>query len=321
MKKYSIKKYVAWTLLASMVICSGCGGRSGVNSETQSVKDVNYDIQKESEKESEKERETRTITDVTIETVKQSNVHVFDERGQERFDITPKDGKVITATPMSYDAALAATDRTKKYFYYADGDTNVALKYENGEPKELNINGKSIKTSLKQESGGPNIWLRDLNKDGKRDIIIEWDGYRYYDIMVVVSDGDTYKEIELPKKLPEISAVALDDYKMQVVSKECNVNQEYVMENRFAHSMLNSYMVYYDNGKLANTSYNIPISFTTTVETDCYEVGSDTVIAVKNMVQSGSDFTGITLVYYYRFTADGTMKTDVKMINENYYPF
>lgn len=310
MKKGVWLKHSLMVLITvGLITACGCGGKTTANKEMESVKESNTFIEEESSAERQ--------TDATV----QKETQIFEARKEERFDFTPEGGKAIASNTMILDEKQYATNRNVKCFKYSEGDMNISFTFENENNGELNINGTTVKTTLRNESGGPNIWLRDINKDGKKDVIVEWEGYRYYDIIVVLSEGNTYKTVELDDTLPDINAVAIDDYKMKVTSKACNVDAEYVMEYRFAYDMLNSYKVYYDIGKVAITNYNIPIDFVTTTETDCYEVDGDTVVAVKNMVRSGGNFTGITLIYYYRFTAGGSVKKEVKMVNENWYPF
>ncbi|MBQ4282403.1 MAG: hypothetical protein IJB96_00560 [Lachnospira sp.] len=293
-------------LVLVMCLCCGCSDSEAVSNETRDMVD----------KETQSESQTETPTEVVTE--KQTTI--FDVRPEKRYDITPEGAKAIPATRMVSDMNLQSNSN-KRHYYYSEDDMNISLKYDNSETPMLNINGKSLQITLSSESGGPNIWTRDLNKDGKKDVIIEWEGYRHYDIKVVLSKGSGYEEITLEQNIPDIDITLMDDYKMRVVSKQCNVDAEYEIENWFSYDLLNSYLVYYEDGKLFNTLYEIKPEHNKITETDCYESGGDTIVAVKNMVQSSSHFTGITVVYYYRFTPDGTMKTEIKMVNENYYPF
>ena len=316
-------------LLISMAIISimllvGCGTDGEVSKETQSREESSIVS----------EAETSIIIDMDVE--RPTETQIYEARKEECYELGDKfhkNGKEFEryyCPTMEYDFEKSNNDKNIKYFNYV-WDHDLTYYFEGDKGGVFNIGDIAVETTLKYEYGCPAVLGNDFNKDGKYDYIIKWEGYRNWDSIIIMSDGDTYKQVDLEQDYKDISATLLDDYKMKVVSKTYGVDSEYIMANRFAYNMLNSYKMYYDIGKAAYPGYNIPITAAVTTDTNCYcELLTEaqmmnnepcSIVTVKKMLKSESDFIGISLIYYYIFDAEGTMTTEVKMVNENWYPY
>lgn len=317
-----LKQLLISMAMISIMLLVGCGTDSEVSKETQSREESSIAA----------EAETSIIIDMDVE--RPTETQIYEARKEECYELGErfyKNGMEFVRdywATMEYDFAISNNDKNIKCFSCFD---YYVYSFEGDKGGVFYIGDIAVETTLKYELGCPAMRVEDFNRDGESDYIIKWQGYRNWDSIIVMSDGDTYKQVDLEQDYKDISATLLDDYKMKVVSKTYGVDAEYIMANRFAYDMLHSYNLYYDIGKAAYPGYNIPITAAVTTDTNCYrELQTEEqmmnhpysiIVTVKKMLKSESDFIGISLIYYYIFDAEGTMTTEVKMVNENWYPY
>lgn len=316
------------------VACCGCG----VNEVSGEILNEEHSTTYETEEQTEKQTEEQIVT------------QLFHTRKEEFYDMRSKYleyGFEESFTKMTIEKN-ETNSKTFKYQYdkyipleiehnqsdadYYDAwgcnpgccDTPYEIKvidvlysFKGDNPGVLDIGGIIVETTLKSNIGCPGIIIADINRDDNMDFIIEWQGYKYYDSIVVMSKGDTYEQVNLAQNMPDMSISVLDDYKMKVVSKDCDVDAEYIMANWYANNMFNRYKLYYDTGKAVQPGYNVTITSSAIADTEIYYGDIESIVAVKKMLMNNEEFTGISLVYYYAFNENGYVNTDIDIVNEN----
>jgi len=235
------------------------------------------------------------------------------------YEIKPLGGEIIQFIPMVKEENSGQETVDKKQYSYLDDEMNIKLSYAVDNPGEIVVNGKklTLQSTANIYEGTPKIYITDINKDNKKDIIISWRGWRLCKIIVFLSDGNSYVEAVPDNNVEDLDITFLDGFKMNVVSKEYNFNKEFNIASYYKDLLVTD-NIYDKNGDCLNKEYKISTKNPETAQIECYKVNGEIIIAEKLHILDGSYSTGVSIVCYYKAEGNSLKKQQTLIVNENW---
>lgn len=235
------------------------------------------------------------------------------------YEIKPLDGKIIQSTPMVKEENNGQEAVDKKQYSYSDDEMNITLSYTADNPGEIAVNGEklTLQSTKNIYEGTPKIYIIDINKDKKNDIIINWEGWRLCKMTILLSDGTSYVETVPDNGIKDLDITMLDGFKMDVVSKEYNFNEKFNIASYY-RDMLITDNIYDENGDCLKKEYKISTKNPETAQIECYEVNGEVIIAEKLHILDGSYSTGVSIICYYKAEESRLKKQQTLIVNENW---
>lgn len=164
---------------------------------------------------------------------------------------------------------------------------------------------------------GIEVMFYDVNKDGKKDIIIKAHMVRAYQTTILLSKGSGYIDIGgKPEENIEIESELLDDFKMHVICRQYNVDMIISICDVFKTELLEN-NVYDRDGKILK-EYDMSGSYWMNDVLEYYEVDGKLVMVKKENFMNVYYNTGCSVICQYIVEDEQYKLQDIKFVEENY---
>lgn len=164
---------------------------------------------------------------------------------------------------------------------------------------------------------GVEVIFYDVNSDAKKDIIIKSHPIRKYQTTILLSKGSGYIDMGgKPEENIEIESKLLDDFKMQVVCRQYNVDMIISICDVFKAELLED-NVYDSNGKILK-EYDMSGSYWINDVLEYYEVDGKLVMVKKENLINMYYSTGCSVICQYVVEDEKYKLQDIKFVEENY---
>lgn len=228
----------------------------------------------------------------------------IETRPEEKYIMVPANSKPITFNRIDYE--------------YKDDDFEILVKDAEGtQPQiKLNINGVDTENIDIYWSELKYIAFYDINKDGRKDIILKVVRIRSVDTAVLIANGSNYKVVKQTDDEFAADVQLLDGFKLRVDMEEYNLHKTIDLPNYYKECLiLEGYIS--EEGKIIKIINNQSYYFGL-VELEYYEVNSEAVMIKKYSLTAGKYNAGLTAICEYRYKDGEFVRSDVKFVEENY---
>ena len=228
----------------------------------------------------------------------------IETRPVEKYIMIPQNSKSISFNRIDDD--------------YKDNDFEIHVKAAEGNPAQVqfNINGVDTENIDIVWSELKYVAFYDINKDGKKDIIIKVIRVRSVETVILLANSNGYEEVKQNDEEFEADVRLLDGFKLQVDIEKNNFHSSVDLADDYKGTLiLEGYIS--EEGKVIksddNQMYNFRIA-----EIEYYEVDNELVMIRKYSLMSGKYNAGLIAVCQYRYINGEFVRTDIKFSEENY---
>lgn len=202
---------------------------------------------------------------------------------------------------------------------YKDNDFEIHVRAAEGEPSQIqfNINGVDTENVDITWSELKYVAFYDINKDGKKDIIIKVVRVRSVENVILLANSNGYEEVKINDENFEADVRLLDGFKIQVDIEKNNFHSAVDLADDYKKELiLEGYIS--EDGKVIKSDNDSKKYYFKVTELEYYEVDNELVMVRKYSLLSGKYDTGLIVVCKYSYINGGFIRTDIKFLDENY---